>query len=130
MVPKHSRAKDQATFSFMCGNIAATATSSISVLNLCLSLSPTARWAAGRALISSTKRLRFGIFAQASSPSTFGAESGPAPNRHIDNGVDVAQHVFPLREALVEDSKMALRLEGVAVDRVGQLLRCVSAEMH
>ena len=25
---------------------------------------------------------------------------------------------------------MALRLEGVAVDRVGQLLRCVSAEMH
>ena len=25
---------------------------------------------------------------------------------------------------------MALRLEGVTVDRVGQLLRCVSVEMH
>ena len=61
-----------ATFTFMCGNMACSASWSISVLNLCLSLSAIAFAAAGRALISSVRRLRFGNFSQPFSPSTFG----------------------------------------------------------
>src|SRR5450759_1410427 len=62
----------QATFTLICPNMAFLASSSNSVLNLCLSLSALARAAAGRAEISSTSRFRLGNLAQAPSPSAFG----------------------------------------------------------
>jgi len=52
--------------------MACSASASISVLNLCRSLSATAFCAAGRALISSTSRFKCGNFSQAPSPSTIG----------------------------------------------------------
>ena len=86
--------------------------------------------AAGRALISSTSRLRFGNFAHAPSPSDVRDQPRPAPHVHVDDRVGVAEHVLLLGEPRVEDAEVALRLEGVAVDRVGHLLRRVVAEVH
>ncbi len=54
----------------------------------------------------------------------------PAPDVHVDDRVGVADHVALLGEARIDDAEMALRLVGVAIDRVGYLLRGVVAEVH
>src|SRR5207248_9131947 len=71
--PETLARRDQATLAFMCLNILSRASSSISALKLNLSFSAIARAAAGRAEISSTKRLTCGYFVNTSSPSTNGA---------------------------------------------------------
>ncbi len=63
--------------------------------------------AAGRAEISSISRFTLGYFAKTSSPSTNGDQACPAPERHVDDGVGVADHVFALGEMIVEDLVMA-----------------------
>ena len=38
-------------------------------------------------------------------------QARPAPQRHVDDGVGLAQHVAPLRQALVEDAVVPLDLD-------------------
>src|SRR5450759_1385810 len=83
----------QATFSVMCRNMARRASSSNSVLNLCLSLSAFARAAAGRAEISSTRRCRLGNLAQAPSPSAFGM-SRAQPQTAISTMVQLSPSTY------------------------------------
>ena len=120
----------QATFTLMCPNMAFLASSSNSVLNLCLSLSAFARAAAGRAEISSTSRFRFGKLGPVFRAERVRNEPRPAPHRHVDDGVGVAEHVFLLGQARVENGVMALRLVHVAIDGVFDFFRRVIAEMH
>ena len=47
----------------------------------------------------------------------------PAPYRHVDDRVALAEHVAVRRQAVFHDLPVALRLEAVALLRVGQLLR-------
>ena len=81
---------------FKCGNMAKRAVSSISVLKLCLSFSASARWAAGRAMISSWWRFTCGKLAKASGPSPrqrLPSRSLPIGARGSDSiAIDRARH--------------------------------------
>ena len=81
-------------------NMMCLASSSMSVLKVNLSFSAIARAAAGRA------------------------------ERHVDDGVGVADHITAVGELVVEDLVMAMSLELVAVVRVFQILRCKMLEVH
>ena len=98
------------------------ASSSISALNTNLSFSATARAAAGRAEISSTSRFTLGIFREGFLAEHERHQPRPAPQRHVDDGVGVADHVAALGEMIVENAVMTLGLELVAVAGVFQIL--------
>src|SRR6267378_3432974 len=53
----------------------------------------------------------------------------PAPERHVDNGVGIADHVAAVGELIVEDLVVAMRLVLIAVMGVFQLLRRRGFEM-
>src|SRR3982074_516489 len=104
------------------------AASSISALKTNLSFSAIARGAAGLAEISSTNRFTLGNFANTSSPRTNGARR--APQRHVDDGIGIADHVAAAGEMIVENAVMPLRFELIAVIRIFQVFRREVLEMH
>src|SRR3982074_298063 len=54
----------------------------------------------------------------------------PAPERHVDDGIGIADHVATFGEMVVEDAVMTLRFELVAVVRIFQVFRREMLEMH
>jgi hypothetical protein len=57
-------------------------------------------------------------------------QARPAPHIHIDDRVSVAEHVFLLGEPCVENAEVTLRLEGITVNRIFDLVRSKIAEVH
>src|SRR6185437_4505278 len=57
-------------------------------------------------------------------------QPGPAPERHVHDGVGIADHIAAPGEMIVENAVVAMRFELVAVVRVFQVFRRVVLEMH
>src|SRR5215472_14295555 len=109
--------------------MACIASASISVLNLCRSLSAMALCAAGRAnLIDQPFQVRELL---PSAIAEYGRnEPRPAPHIHVDDRIGVAEHVFQLGKPRIENAGMALRFKGIAIGGVRNLLRRINTEMH
>src|SRR4029077_10236889 len=54
----------------------------------------------------------------------------PTPNRHIHNRIDVAEHVLPSGQPVVEDLPVPVRFEIVSIDRVFDLLGVRDVEVE
>src|SRR6516225_1583648 len=59
-----------------------------------------------------------------------GNKSCPSPDVHINDRVGVAQHVFLLAKARIENASMSLRLKRIAIDGVRDLFGRKVSEMH
>src|SRR6516225_3033272 len=59
-----------------------------------------------------------------------GNKSRPPPDVHINDRVGVAQHVFLVAKARVENASMALRFKRITIDGVRNLLWRIIAEVH
>src|SRR5215470_9221152 len=67
-------------------------------------------------------------------PSTIaehgGNKSYPSPDVHINDRVGIAQHVFLLAEACIENASMSLRFKCITIDGVRDLFGRIVSEMH
>src|SRR5215469_2976346 len=59
-----------------------------------------------------------------------GNKSCPSPDVHINDRVGVAEHVFLLAKACIENPGMSLRFKRITIDCVRNLFGSIVSEMH
>src|SRR5262252_4558119 len=59
-----------------------------------------------------------------------GNKSCPSPDVHINDSVSIAQHVFLLAKACIENPGMSLRFKRITVDSIRDLFGSIVSEMH
>src|SRR5262249_21749779 len=59
-----------------------------------------------------------------------GNKSCPSPDVHINDSVSIAQHVFLLAKACIENPSMSLRFKRITIDSVRDLFGRIVSEMH
>src|SRR5215472_8950586 len=59
-----------------------------------------------------------------------GNKSRPSPEVHINDSVSIAQHVFLLAQACIENPSMSLRFERITIDSVRDLFGRIVSEMY
>jgi hypothetical protein len=101
-------------------NMMCLASLSISALKVNLSFYAMARRRSRRYFID--QPLHIGIFRIDVVAEDERRKPRPAPERHVDDGAGVADHVFALGKMVVEDLLMAIRFVLVAVVGVFQIL--------
>src|SRR5215469_3022620 len=59
-----------------------------------------------------------------------GNKSCPSPDVHINDRVGVAQYVFLLAKACIENPGMSLRFKRITIDSIRDLFGSIVSEMH